>query len=102
MLHSAVERPKATFGGKDMYATIFDKSAALLQSMILNHPFTDGNKRTAWATTHKFLWDNKYHLKTKRENAVNFMLSVDNDKLPLNKISSYLKSHSKKARIVIN
>src|SRR3990167_7458123 len=80
LLHSAVERPKATFQGKDLYPDIFSKAAALLQSLCLNHPFTDGNKRTAWTATHKFLWDNDYHLKSKKEEAANFMIWVDNSK----------------------
>ncbi len=48
LLQAAVERPKATFGGKDLYPDIFYKAAALLESLIKNHPFIDGNKRTAW------------------------------------------------------
>jgi len=97
LLHSAVERPKATFGGADMYPTIFDKAAALLQSLTLNNPFTDGNKRTAWSSAHKFLWDNGYHLKARKvTEAVEFMLKVDNEKTPLDKISSWLKTHSRK------
>ena len=99
LLHSAVERPKATFDGEDMYPSIFDKAAALLQSLTLNHPFTDGNKRTAWSATHKFLWDNGYHLKAKiTMDAINFMLAVDNEKTPLDKISLWLKSHSTKIK----
>lgn len=94
LLHSAVERPKATYGGKDLYPTIFIKAAALLHSLCMNHPFTDGNKRTSWASTHKFLWINGYHLKAERSEAISFMLSVDNDKLPLNEISAWLKKHS--------
>lgn len=96
LLHSAVERCKATFAGKDLYPTIFEKAAALLQSLTFNHPFTDGNKRTAWSSTHKFLWDNGYLLKAKREDAINFMLTVDNEKSELPNISSWLKKHSKK------
>ncbi|OGC96790.1 hypothetical protein A3H89_03080 [Candidatus Amesbacteria bacterium RIFCSPLOWO2_02_FULL_48_11] len=93
LLHSAVERPKATFSGKDLYPTVFLKAASLLQSLCLNHPFTDGNKRTAWATTHKFLWDNRYHLKTTKSQAVEFMLLVDNQKPDIKFIASWLKSH---------
>lgn len=96
LLHSAVERPKATYAGRDLYKTIFDKAGALLQSLCLNHPFTDGNKRTAWAVTHKFLWDNGYHLKAKRIEAADFMVYVDNQKPGLPEISSWLKKHSKK------
>src|SRR3989344_8042239 len=94
LLHSAVERPKATYGGVDLYPTIFIKAAALLHSLCMNHPCTDGNKRTSWASAHKFLWINEYHLRAKKTEAISFMLSVDNDKLPLNKISAWLKKHS--------
>ncbi|MFZ5933214.1 MAG: type II toxin-antitoxin system death-on-curing family toxin [Patescibacteria group bacterium] len=96
LLHSAVERPKATFRGKHLYKTIFDKAGAVPQSLCLNHAFTDGNKRTAWAVAHKFLWDNSYSLKAKREEAVDFMVWVDNEKPELSKISSWLKEHSEK------
>jgi len=94
LLHSAVERPKATFGGKDMYPTIFSKAAALLHSICMNHSFTDGNKRTSWISTKRFLKMNGYYLKAVRVEAVAFMLSVDNDKLPLKDISVWLKTHS--------
>lgn len=96
LLHSAVERPKATYFGRSLYPTIFAKAAALLQSICINHPFTDGNKRTAWATTVRFLWINGYHLKASRKEAVRFMLRVDNRKPALVEISEWLKVHSKK------
>ena len=47
LLRSALEMPKARFNGKDLHRTIFDKTAAYLFHMIQNHPFVDGNKRTA-------------------------------------------------------
>ena len=94
LLHSALERPKATFEGRDLYPTVFAKAAALLQSLCLNHPFTDGNKRTSWAVTHKFLWDNGYHLKSNKTQAADFMVYVDNSKPDLKEIMSWLKSHS--------
>ena len=78
LLHSALERPKATYSGRDLYPTVFAKAAALLQSLCLNHPFTGGNKRTSWAVTHKFLWDNDYHLKSTRLETANFLVPVDN------------------------
>jgi death-on-curing protein len=96
LLHSAVERPKATYGGTDLYKSLFGKTAALLQSLCLNHPFTDGNKRTAWASAHKFLWDNGYFLKTKRKEGADFMVWVDNEKPKLHEISIWLKKHSKR------
>jgi death-on-curing protein len=47
LLRSALEMPKARFDGKDLHYTIFDKTAAYLFHLIQNHPFVDGNKRTA-------------------------------------------------------
>ncbi len=46
MLESAIARPFQNFGEIELYPTIFDKSAALLESIVKNHPFVDGNKRT--------------------------------------------------------
>lgn len=96
LLHSAVERPKASFMGKDLYPTIFAKAAALLQSLCLNHAFTDGNKRTAWGATKRFLWLNGYHLRAPVPEAADFMVHVDNDKPDLKEIAVWLKKHSRK------
>lgn len=96
LLHSAVERPKATFQGHNLYPTIFLKAAALLQSLCMNHPFTDANKRTAWISTKRFLKVNDYHLKAKRLEAADFMVFVDNQKPKLTQISFWLRKHSKK------
>ncbi|MDO8429094.1 MAG: type II toxin-antitoxin system death-on-curing family toxin [Candidatus Daviesbacteria bacterium] len=95
LLHSAVERPNASFQGQDLYPTIFLKASALLQSLCLNHPFTDGNKRTAWMATKRFLAINGYHLKADRKAAADFMVWVDNGKPELSKISSWLRRYSK-------
>jgi len=47
LLESAAGRPRASFGGKDLYPNIFLKASVLVHSLLLNHPFVDGNKRTA-------------------------------------------------------
>ncbi len=96
LLHSAIERPKATFGGRALYPTIFAMAAALLQSLCMNHPFTDGNKRTAWASTKRFFWINGLHLLTKPHEAADFMVRVDNQKPDLKEISFWLKTHCTK------
>lgn len=52
---SAVNLPKQTFGGKDLYPTVLKKAATLMRSLIKNHPFHNGNKRTAVLATILFL-----------------------------------------------
>ncbi len=58
LLRSALEMPKARFNGKDLHRTIFDKAAAYLFHLIQNHPFVDGNKRTASMIAMVFLASN--------------------------------------------
>ena len=94
LLHSAVERPKATFGGQPLYPTIFAMAAALLQSICMNHAFTDGNKRTAWGTTKLFLFLNGWHLAAPTKKAADFMVMVDNEKPSPQDISAWLKAYS--------
>jgi len=79
-----------------LYPTVFLKAASLLQSLSLNHPFTDGNKRTAWLSVKRFLFINGYHLKSDRKAAVEFMLWIDSPKPDIAKISSWLRKHSQK------
>ncbi len=54
-LESALAQPRMTFGGEDLYPTLADKAAALGFSIIMNHPFVDGNKRTGHAAMETFL-----------------------------------------------
>src|SRR3970040_132739 len=62
LLHAAVARPFATFEGRDLYSTDFDKAAALFHSLIKSHPFLDGTKRTAFAAAVYFLHERGYTL----------------------------------------
>lgn len=55
LLLSALEMPRSSFGGQDLHLTLFDKAAAYLYHVTKNHPFIDGNKRTASALALTFL-----------------------------------------------
>jgi len=54
-LESAVARPAMTFGGEDLYPDLSAKAAALMHSLVMNHPFVDGNKRVGAAAAELFL-----------------------------------------------
>lgn len=95
LIESAVYRPQATFDGKDLYEGIFDKAAALLQSLLKNHPFVDGNKRTALTSAGLFLRLNGYKLINAKKEEVEFAIKVDNEHLDIQEISRWLKKHSK-------
>jgi death-on-curing protein len=55
LLSSAVHRPQSQMFGVEAYTDLFEKAAALLQSLAVNHPLVDGNKRMAWMSTVVFL-----------------------------------------------
>lgn len=54
-LESAVNQPFATWDGRDLYPTLVGKAAILLRGIAANHPFFEGNKRTAWIACAEFL-----------------------------------------------
>ena len=64
LLESAVAQPRAGFGGKELYLDIADKAAALAFSLVRNHPFVDGNKRTGYAAMMMFLSRNGHTIIT--------------------------------------
>lgn len=55
LLSSAVHRPQSQMFGVEAYTDLFEKAASLLQSLAVNHPLVDGNKRMAWMSTVVFL-----------------------------------------------
>lgn len=55
LLSSAVHRPQSAMFGVEAYTDLFQKAAALLQSLAVNRPLVDGNKRMAWMSTVVFL-----------------------------------------------
>lgn len=97
LVESAVARPQSSFGGEDLYPDIFSKAAALLQSLLKNHPFVDGNKRTAISSAGIFLKKNGWKLKNKHKEEVEFAVKVDNQNLSLEEIASWLEKNSIKS-----
>ena len=61
-IESAIAQPQTTFAGQELYSTIESKAAALCFSLVMNHPFVDGNKRVGFAVTDTFLRINGFFL----------------------------------------
>ena len=95
MLESAVGRPFATFGGEDLYPDIFMKAGAFIQSIVKNHPFIDGNKRTAFSGTIAFLLANGVFVSMNTNQTVDFMLKVANENISVAEIGIWLKKNTK-------
>ena len=75
-LQAAAARPHATFGGGDLYPTPFAKAAAIMESLIKNHPFLDGNKRTAITTAGILLRQHGYRLVASQEELYDFTMQM--------------------------
>ncbi|MEK4519059.1 type II toxin-antitoxin system death-on-curing family toxin [Paenibacillus sp. FSL H8-0122] len=94
LLESAVHRPQQSVFGEDAYPSIFDKAAALLESLVKNHCFHNGNKRTAYLVTKSFLILNGYHLRMQREFAVEFVVDIAKGVYSLEMITDLLTKYS--------
>ena len=97
LLLAAVERPKAAFGGKEVYPDLCTKAAALLESLCRNHPFLDGNKRVAYAAAGLFLAENGRRLRPYPATKT-LVLRVAQGKASLSEIAAYLRKQSKRRK----
>lgn len=98
LLESAIARPRSSFDGKDLYRSVFEKSAALMHSLLKNHAFVDGNKRTALASAGIFLRLNGYRLVNTHEKELEFALNVENGSLSIEEIAAWFRKYTRKAR----
>jgi len=96
LLLSAVARPQATFDGQDLYPDLFSKAVALLQSLVGNHAFVDGNKRTAITSAGLFLRINGYRLTADNQQLEAFVLQCAQRLYSLEQMIMWLESHSEK------
>jgi death-on-curing protein len=96
MLQSAVAQPEATFGGNYLHRDIFHMAAAYLFHLCGNHPFVDGNKRTAAAACLVFLDLNGYDLTASENDFEQLVWDVANGKLDKDQIRTFIQKHSKK------
>ncbi len=97
LLESAVMRPQTSFDGVDLYKSLFDKAAALVHSLLMNHQFIDGNKRTAIFSVMTFLALNGYAFNAEQKEIVEYALYIENSKPEIEEISLWLKKHSIKS-----
>jgi death-on-curing protein len=96
MLLSALGRTQATFDGKELYPDIMLKAAALIDSLVRNHPFVDGNKRTAITASALFLRLNGYLLQVENREMVRFAFACAQSQLSLVEIAEWFRKYSKK------
>ncbi len=92
-LDSALAQPRMAFGGEDLYPTAVEKAAALGFSLISNHPFLDGNKRTGHAAMEVFLILNGFEIAAPAEEQERVILQVAAGECPREAITEWLRRH---------
>lgn len=76
LLESAVQRPQLTLYGVELYPELAQKCAALLESLVKNHPLVDGNKRLGWAGVVVYLHINNIAFDVPDDEAFTFVVGV--------------------------
>ena len=93
-LDSAVAQPRMAFGGQDLYATIVEKAAAIAFSLVMNHPFVDGNKRIGHAAMEGFLVLNGYEINAGVEEQEQVFLELAGGTLERERFVQWVQTHT--------
>jgi len=75
-LESALSRPFQTFDNVELYPSVIEKAASLFESLLANHPFVDGNKRTGYVLMRLFLKKNGMDIIADEETKYQFVIDV--------------------------
>ena len=94
LLESAIARPFQTFDGEDLYPTAIEKAAAFGESLIINHPFIDGNKRTGLLGITTLLFEYGIQLSAAPDIAYDFIIKISTGELKFDQIVIWLKENT--------
>jgi len=95
MLESALSRPFQTFDKKELYKSPIEKAAAILESIIINHPFYDGNKRFGYVAMRLLLLESGIDINATENEKYDFVIAIAKGELKYDGICSWLQSEQK-------
>ncbi|HEY6322862.1 MAG TPA: type II toxin-antitoxin system death-on-curing family toxin [Thermoanaerobaculia bacterium] len=95
-LEAATARPQKTFGGEDLYPDAAAKAAALTHSLVMNHPFVDGNKRVGAMAMELFLLANSVALDAADEKIVAVTLAVARGEVEAEALAIWLRQRTRR------
>ena len=76
LLESALSRPFQTFDQHDLYSSAIEKAAALIESILINHPFIDGNKRIGYVLMRSLLISYELDIYADQDEKYNFVIKI--------------------------
>ena len=94
LLISAVNSPFQTFMGNDLYPSIFDKAAQLCYGIANNHPFTDGNKRTALHSMYVYLIINGFDIIATQQEVEDLIIDVAAGNMTNTELAEWLRENT--------
>ena len=94
LLESAISRPFQTFDGNELYPSVIQKSSALVESLVKNHPFVDGNKRTGAIALVAFLEEEGFSFLADEESFYNLIISISTGERSFDEIVTWLKENT--------
>ena len=92
-LESALARPFQTFDNKDLHPGQIHKAASLIESILINHPFIDGNKRTGYVLMRILLINNDLDIVASQQEKYKFVLDIASGDTRLEEIIEWLNIH---------
>ena len=93
-LDSAINRPFQTFEGNDLYPSPIDKATALCESLIVNHPFADGNKRTGMLAMIGLLKEYQIEVTATENELYDLIISISTGELKFEGIVEWLRKNT--------
>lgn len=99
-LESALNRPFATFDNKELYPTPSEKAAAIFESILINHPFIDGNKRTAYVLMKLILFDYGLDIDANENDKYIMVISASTGDMRFDEIKNWIQTRLQKKNVV--
>lgn len=93
LAESALAQPQMSFGGAELYPTLAEKAAALCFSLVMNHPFVDGNKRIGHAAMETFLVLNGYEMNADVDDSESMILRLAASQLDRQSFVRWVAAH---------
>lgn len=93
LLASIAEKPAACFAGADLYPTLWNKAAILFEGLVNYHVFVDGNKRTGFVATARFLSMNGYAFMASNEDVVTTTLNVATKNISQEELAAWIETN---------
>lgn len=90
LFDAALEQPRQTFDGKDLYPTVAEKAARYAYGIVRNHPFADGNKRTGTACMGMFLAINGFRFKPRHDKLLQVVLAVADGSMGYDELATWV------------